>query len=80
MWAKTTCVLINLKQSLRIAGCRKDVVNQNVLYGGRLPQIILLNLVSNSIKFTKTGGTVILNAEQDLEHVTISVSDNGVGM
>ena len=41
---------------------------------------ILLNLLSNAIKFTNSGGKIYINAEQNSENVTISVSDNGVGI
>jgi PAS domain S-box-containing protein len=41
---------------------------------------ILLNLVSNAIKFTNSGDEININAEQNSEHITISVSDNGVGI
>jgi signal transduction histidine kinase len=41
---------------------------------------VLRNLVSNAIKFTNKGGTIIINAEENSENVTISVSDNGIGI
>ena len=41
---------------------------------------VLRNLVSNAIKFTNNGGTINISAEQNSEVVTISVSDNGVGI
>ena len=41
---------------------------------------ILLNLFSNSIKFTNVGGKITINAKRNSENVTISVSDNGVGI
>jgi PAS domain S-box-containing protein len=41
---------------------------------------ILRNLVSNALKFTNNGGTIIVSSEQNSENVTISVSDNGVGI
>ena len=41
---------------------------------------ILRNLISNSIKFTKPGGTIIISAEQQWHELMVSVSDNGVGM
>lgn len=42
--------------------------------------LILRNLLSNAIKFTKPGGFVHIDAEQDMEAVAISVRDNGSGM
>ncbi len=41
---------------------------------------ILLNLVSNSIKFTNEGGLIKISAEKNNESVKISVEDNGIGM
>jgi len=41
---------------------------------------VLRNLVSNAIKFTNNGGTININAEQTNSNVTISVSDNGIGI
>ncbi|HEX2758868.1 MAG TPA: HAMP domain-containing sensor histidine kinase [Rhizomicrobium sp.] len=42
---------------------------------------ILLNLLSNAIKFTPAGGTVSVEAEQDVAgRVTVRVRDTGIGM
>ena len=41
---------------------------------------ILRNLVSNAIKYTNFGGKIDIYAEQNKTHVTITVSDNGVGI
>jgi PAS domain S-box-containing protein len=41
---------------------------------------VLRNLVSNAIKFTNYGGAIYINAEQNSKNVTISVSDNGIGI
>ena len=41
---------------------------------------VLRNLVSNAIKFTNNGGAIKINAAENFKNVTISVSDNGVGI
>jgi len=41
---------------------------------------ILRNLVSNALKFTNNGGTINVSSEENSENVTISISDNGVGI
>ena len=54
--------------------------NINVYADSDMLKTILLNLVSNAIKFTNSGGKIIIKAEKNSENVTISVSDNGVGI
>ena len=41
---------------------------------------VMRNLVSNSIKFTYPGGSIKISSEQTDSIVTISVSDNGIGI
>jgi len=41
---------------------------------------VLRNLVSNAIKFTNNGGAIKISAKQTHSEITISVSDNGIGI
>jgi two-component system cell cycle sensor histidine kinase PleC len=41
---------------------------------------ILLNLMSNAVKFTRAGGTVEIRCNRELGGVAISVSDTGIGI
>ena len=41
---------------------------------------ILLNLVSNAIRFTDRGGTVTVSARAEAAHMTFAVEDTGVGI
>ena len=41
---------------------------------------VLLNLVSNAVKFTKPGGQVAISSVRSGDRVRISVSDTGIGI
>jgi len=45
----------------------------------RLRQMVM-NLVSNAIKFTLAGGTVMITAHQEQGNILIDVADSGIGM
>ena len=57
-----------------------SINNIDVYADSNMIKTILLNLVSNAIKFSNSGGKINIKAEQNSENVTISVSDNGVGI
>ena len=55
-------------------------VNLNVFADKAMIGTILRNLISNAIKFTNTGGEVIISTKHILNEIVISVTDSGVGI
>ena len=47
--------------------------------GARIQQVII-NLLSNAVRYTPEGGKVSVSAEQMANHVEIRVRDNGAGI
>jgi signal transduction histidine kinase len=43
-------------------------------------QQVILNLLSNALKFTQEGGTVVITCRNDDRHVIVLVTDTGVGI
>ncbi len=53
---------------------------QDMVADRRALNQILLNLISNAIRFTDRGGKVTVGARAEAGHVTFMVEDNGVGI
>ncbi len=55
--------------------------NVKIFADEKMINSVLLNLISNSLKFTRKNGTVTLNAKESGDQmIEISISDTGVGM
>jgi signal transduction histidine kinase len=42
--------------------------------------IVMRNIINNSVKFTNTGGTIDINASVENNRILLSITDSGVGM
>ncbi len=81
-------VIASSRELLAVRAAEKSVLLVETL-SPDLPDIItdrralkqvLLNLMSNAVKFTPAGGDVTVTAVRDREHVEIVVSDSGCGI
>lgn len=60
---------------------KNNISDDIMLYAdSKMIMAVIRNLLSNSIKFTSSGGTVSLMAENSKSELKISVSDTGTGM
>jgi signal transduction histidine kinase/DNA-binding response OmpR family regulator len=75
--ASTVEPLVN-KKNIKLEGDAAPAGDM-IADAGKLKQM-LLNLVSNAIKFTPDGGTVRVTATRNASAVEISVSDTGIGI
>jgi signal transduction histidine kinase len=64
-------------------------INYDVTIGSNLPRIrvdevrfkqVLLNLISNAVKFTPAGGRISLTAMESADSVVITIADSGIGI
>ncbi len=68
---------IDRKLALEYLGC--PTLN-SVLFDRKMLGKIVLNLVSNAIKFTPQGGKVTVQLIQDADAIQLIVKDNGIGI
>jgi signal transduction histidine kinase len=41
---------------------------------------VIRNILSNAVKFTPNGGTILIQGKEDDKNTTISIKDSGIGM
>lgn len=60
---------LNIEESIGEILADKDGIEQ-----------VILNIITNAIKYTPNNGTIKIGASSDSERVTITVKDNGIGI
>lgn len=66
------------QKSLAIA--RKLPPEATVFADKAMISAVLRNLISNAVKFTNPGGEIVISAQATKKELTVSISDNGVGI
>ncbi len=77
---KVAELLNDTAQQKSITISRKNSFNLPVFADKAMIGTILRNLISNAIKFTNPGGSIVISAEQKQDELMITVSDNGTGI
>lgn len=84
---RLTDVVEEVRSTLRIKSEAKQIAIHTEIDSGievyadrEAVNLIVRNLMTNAIKFSERGGTVLVSAEMNDSQVIVSVSDNGVGM
>jgi PAS domain S-box-containing protein len=58
-----------------------NVIDKTTVYVDQdILKLVLSNLISNAIKYSRRGGSVTLEAKEELGNIIFSVKDNGIGM
>ena len=70
----------HLLEEKKITLCNNIPGDMTVFSDREILQFVNRNLLSNAIRFSPEGGTIIIQAEQTDTHFTITVTDNGPGM
>ena len=84
-------LLAVLKEAAEVAEAAAEQKNQSLVVElpDALPQLsgsqrafsqVFNNLLSNAVRYTPEGGRIELSAQAELDAVTVSVSDNGLGI
>ncbi|SCG84465.1 two-component system, OmpR family, sensor histidine kinase VicK [Proteiniborus sp. DW1] len=66
---KNQKIELNIKEDIGEVLADKDGIEQ-----------VILNIITNAIKYTPNNGTIEIGANSDSERVTITVKDNGIGI
>jgi len=73
-------VLVEIAKAKKITLENKTSGDIDVLANSNMLHTVIRNLVSNAIKYTDLGGSIVINSENKGDVVEMSVVDNGMGI
>ncbi|MBI9053031.1 MAG: cyclic nucleotide-binding domain-containing protein [Bacteroidales bacterium] len=68
----------SIKKGIKVT--TEAIPEEYALIDRNMVSAVIRNLLSNALKFTKTGGEIILRTEREGEHYNVQISDSGVGI
>ncbi len=76
-------VVMNFESAVKVKKINlvfySDVDHLNIFFDSDKVEKIIVNLISNAIKFTSSGGNIIVSVELKSERVYINIKDDGIG-
>lgn len=79
--AMVTIELLAPQAEQKQIALRNGITDSHMVYADvQMVNTVVRNLLSNSIKFTQRGGEVMLAVKPETRHLTILVSDTGIGI
>jgi signal transduction histidine kinase/ligand-binding sensor domain-containing protein len=78
---KETVELLNNQAEAKRIKINSDIKQETNVYADiDTVNTVVRNLLSNAIKFTKTGGSIKINALESDKEIRVDICDNGIGM
>jgi len=75
------CRTLRIKSEAKQIAIHTEIDSDLAIFADReAVNLIVRNLMTNAIKFSERGGSVLVSAESNSERAIVSVRDNGVGM
>lgn len=76
------CIMFNAQAAAANITLNKEIDEfmPTVMYDARLMNQVMNNLISNSLKYTPSGGTITISGKTSDSAVTVAVYDNGMGI
>ena len=77
---EATLLLNGIAEQKSIVIENKIATNTQIYADKEMINTVLRNLISNALKFTTTGGKITISTEHIKNELTVTISDNGVGI